>query len=67
MLQTMDEAMTLLGGQAKGSESFFTLHGSVTRVDSLGKAGGYGRRISVVIQKGGGANQIMEWRESSLE
>ncbi len=68
-MKSLDEAMVLLGARAgpqPGGAGMFTLRGTVTRVDSVGRAGACTRRISVVMQKGGGGQSpIMEWRESS--
>jgi general secretion pathway protein K len=74
-IQDMSQAMVLLGVPAQQSQAvtgMFTPHGTVMRVDSIGRVGSYARRISVVVQKaglgaGGGASPIMEWRETTPE
>ncbi len=68
-MQSLDEAMVLLGAQATpqatGTE-LFMLKGTVARVDSVGRAGTYARRISVVLSKdAGGRSPVLEWRESA--
>lgn len=68
-LKSLDEAMVLLGARATtpgAGPGLFTLQGTVARVDSVGRAGSYARRISVVLQKGvGGRSPVLEWREST--
>ncbi|MCE9518563.1 MAG: hypothetical protein K8R87_03200, partial [Verrucomicrobia bacterium] len=68
-MQSIDEAMVLLGATATTPTSgtgLFTLKGTIARVDSVGRAGNYARRISVVLRKGvDGRSPVMEWRESS--
>jgi type II secretory pathway component PulK len=66
----LNEAYQILGVPPPADGPFvnlLTLHGSIARVDSRGRAGSYVRHISVVLQKGGSMSQIMEWRESAEE
>ena len=65
-IESVDEAMTLLGGnagQTSGEAGVFILHGNTVRVESVGHAGDYSRGIAVVLQKSAGTPQILEWRE----
>lgn len=71
-VKNLEEAMAQLGVPAAagaapgGASSLFTVQGSVARVDSVGRAGGCTRKISVVLIKAlGGRSPILEWRETT--
>jgi hypothetical protein len=69
-LQSVDEAMTLLGipaAEAPALSALLTLKGTTVRIVSIGRAGDYARGIAVVLRKEGGAPQVLEWREFVVE
>jgi len=69
-LESMDEAMTLLGlngEQGQQAGGLFTLNGATVRIESIGRAGDHARGIAVVLRKDGSQPQVLEWREFVLD
>lgn len=66
LLQGVDEVMAMLGipaAEVAALGGLITLKGSTLRIVSIGRSGDYARGIAVVLRKGGGAPQVLEWRE----
>lgn len=69
-LQTLDEALALLGLAGQQAESItplLTLQGTLLRVESVGKAGDDQHGIVVVVESPGTTPRIAEWREYRLK
>lgn len=69
-LQSLEEALALLGlagDQAENVKPLLALSGTMPRIESIGQAGEVRQRITVVIEKGAGAQQIAEWRCSAVQ
>lgn len=67
--KSVEEVIFLLGvtgQQATEVMSLLTLQGTMRRVESVGIAGDTRCGIGVVLQSGGGASNIVEWREFNV-
>ena len=69
-LASVEEALNTLGVGAAEAEALtplLTVKGSTTRIDSTGHVGDYARSVVVVLRKGGGRPEILEWKEQVVK